>query len=152
MIIIAAMAENRVIGSGDGLPWDVPEEYEQYRRFIADQTVIMGRRSFEIFGDDLTSRHAVVVSRSKKHIEGAVVCGSLEEAAEKAATFGRTVFINGGASIYEQALPLADEMYLSIIKGRYAGDAYFPEFDEIEWEIVERQDHDEFEFRHYRRK
>jgi len=151
MIIIAAMAENRVIGLGDGLPWDVPEEYEQYRRFIADQTVIMGRRSYEIFGHDLTSRHAVVVSRSRQDIPGAVVCGSLEEAVVKATSFGRTVFVNGGASIYEQALPLVDQMYLSIIKGQYSGDAYFPAFDEAAWEIVERRDHDAFEFRRYRR-
>jgi dihydrofolate reductase len=151
MIIIAAMAENRVIGVGDGLPWDVPEEYEQYRRFIADQTVVMGRRSYEIFGADLTSRHTVVVSRSAEEIDGAIVCRSLEDAVAKAESLGRTVFINGGASIYQQALPLVDEMYLSIIKGQYSGDAYFPAFDDADWDVVERRVHDEFEFRRYRR-
>ena len=152
MIIIAAMAENRVIGAGDGIPWDVPAEYEQYRRIITDQTVVMGRRSFEIFGKDLTSRYAVVVSRSGKEIEEAMVCGSLDEALAKARSLGRTVYINGGQSIYEQAISKVDQMYLSIVKGEYSGDAYCPEFDEGDWEIEERREHDAFEFRRYRRR
>jgi dihydrofolate reductase len=152
MKIIAAIAQNRVIGNGDGLPWNVPEEYEHYRQMIADQTVIMGRRSYEIFGADLTSRHAVVVSRSAQNINGAVVCSSLDEAMERATQFGREVFVNGGASIYEQALPKVDELDLSIIKGEYSGDAYFPAFDETEWNLFERVDHDAWAFRRYRRK
>jgi dihydrofolate reductase len=152
MKIIAAMALNRVIGAGHGLPWNVPAEQEHYLRLIADQTVVMGRRSYEIFGEDLTSRHAVVVSRSGKHFESASVCSSLEDAIRQAKSFGCEVFINGGASIYEQAVPLVDEMDLSIIKGEYSGDAYFPEFDESAWDLAERQQHDAFEFRRYRRK
>lgn len=63
MIIISAMSRDRVIGSGEGMPWNVPEEYQQFLSFVEDQTVIMGRRSYEIFGPDLTSAHTVVVSR-----------------------------------------------------------------------------------------
>jgi len=152
MNIIAAMAQNRVIGAANGLPWNVPEEQEHYQRLIADQTVIMGRRSYEIFREDLTSRHAVVVSRSGKRYDGATVCGSLEAAIAAAKSFGREVFINGGASIYEQAVPLVDEMDLSIIRGEYSGDAYFPAFDESDWRLKEQQDHDAFQFRRYLRK
>ena len=154
MKLIAAVAENRVIGKGDGMPWDLPDEYEHYRRIIADQTVIMGRRSYEIFGNDLTSRHAVVVSRSIDNdaLEGAVVCSSLEEAVDKAHSLGREVYINGGASIYQQALPMVDEMDLSIVKGQFEGDAYFPEFEESAWRIAERVDHGPWEFRRYVRR
>jgi dihydrofolate reductase len=154
MKLIAAVAENRVIGKGDGMPWNLPDEYEHYRRIIADQTVLMGRRSYEIFGKDLTSRHAMVVSRTvEKHSLGAaIVCSSLEEAVDKAQSLGREVYINGGASIYEQALPMVDEMDLSIIKGNFEGDAYFPEFDESDWRIAERSDHGAWEFRRYLRK
>ena len=63
-IIIAAMSGDRVIGSGDGMPWHIPEEFDQSLRFVEGETVIMGRRSYEIFGTDLTSEHAISVWRS----------------------------------------------------------------------------------------
>ncbi|HEX6960778.1 MAG TPA: dihydrofolate reductase [Lacipirellula sp.] len=150
--LIAAVAENRVIAKDDGMPWDLPDEYEHYRRIIDGQTVIMGRRSYEIFGKDLTSRHAVVVSHSREALEGAIVCGSLEEAVEKAKSLGREAYVNGGASIYKQAIALVDVMNLSIVKGEFEGDAYFPEFEESAWDVVERVDHGGWEFRRYVRK
>src|SRR5215207_11152878 len=98
------MAMNRVIGAGDSIPWQLPDEQEHYRRAIADQTVIMGRRSYELFRADLTSRHVVVVSRSLQSLPGAHVCDSLLAATEKADSLGSAVYVNGGASIYAQAL------------------------------------------------
>ena len=151
MIIIAAMSTDRLIGSGDGMPWSVPEEYRQFLDFIEGQTVIMGRRSYEIFGPDLNSAHNVVVSRSWEGEEGVVACGSIEEAAQRAASFGKTVFAAGGATIYEQILPLADAMYISYIKGNFTGDTRFPEFDEGDWEVAARRDHEGYEFVRYRR-
>lgn len=151
MIIISAMSKDRVIGSGDGMPWSVPQEYEQFLRFVDGQAVVMGRRSYEIFGPDLKSSTNIVVSRSAQ-IDGAVVCGSVEEAVERARATGKTVFSAGGATIYKQTLPLAEAMYLSYIKGDFSGDAYFPDFDAADWEVAERRDHEAFEFVHYRRK
>ena len=151
MIIIAAMSTDRIIGSGDGMPWSVPEEYRQFLDFIEGQTVIMGRCSYEIFGPDLTSAHNVVVSQSWEGEEGVVACGSIEEAAQRASSFGKKVFAAGGATIYEQTLPLADAMYISYIKGKFTGDTHFPEFDEGNWEVAERRDHERFEFVHYQR-
>ncbi|MCC6493799.1 MAG: dihydrofolate reductase [Pirellulales bacterium] len=150
--LIAAMTADRVIGLGDGLPWHVPAEYGRYLQTIAGQTVIMGRRSFEIFGSDLTSRCAIVVSRSVKRIVGAAVCPSLDAAVRQGSLLGGEVFINGGQSIYEQALPQVDEMQLSIIKGRYAGDAYFPAFDEADWVVIEQCEYDQYQWRRYRRR
>src|SRR5829696_3455294 len=111
------MSTDRVIGRGDGMPWDVPEEYAQFLRFVRGQTIIIGRRSYEIFGDGLTSAHTVVVSRSARGLPGVVVAPSVEEAVGAAESFGKTVFSAGGASIYAQTIPLADTMYLSYIKG-----------------------------------
>lgn len=152
MTIIAALSTDHLIGSGDGMPWEVPEEYQQFLDFIAGQTVIMGRRSFEIFGGDLTSAHALVVSRSASDLEGAIVCRSLDEACAQAAAFGKTVFSAGGATIYEQTLPRADRMYLSYIKGDFEGDTYFPAFDEAEWQVVRREEHPRFVFVAYARR
>ena len=152
MIIISAMSKDRVIGSGDGMPWSVAEEYEQFLMFIRGQTVIMGRRSHEIFGPDLTSAHNIVISRSALESDNATVCSSVEEAVETGEAFGKTVFSAGGASIYAQTLPMADTMYLSYMKGDFEGDAFFPGFDESEWNAEVRTDHEEFEFVVYRRK
>ena len=150
MIIIGALSTDHVIGSGDGMPWDVPEEYAQFLRLIEGQTIIIGRRSYEIFGDGLTSAHTVVVSRSA-NLPRASVVPSVEEAVRVAASFGTTVFSAGGASIYEQTIGLADTMYLSYIKGRFTGDAYFPQFSGQEWAVERREDHPRFEFVVYRR-
>ena len=152
MIIIGAMSTGHVIGSGDGMPWDVPEEYAQFLRFIDGQTVIIGRRSYEIFGAGLTSAHTLVVSRSAGTLAGATAIASVDDALRLADTFNKTVFSAGGASIYAQTVPLADTMYLSYIKGAFAGDAYFPAFSDLEWTIDRREDHPRFEFVVYRRK
>ena len=151
LIIIGAMSTDRIIGSGDGMPWDVPEEYAQFLRFIEGQTIIIGRRSYEIFGEGLTSAHTIVVSRSAGKLPGAVAVTSVEDALRTAESFERPVFSAGGASIYAQTIGLADTMYLSHIKGHFAGDAYFPAFSDLEWAVDRREDHPRFEFVVYRR-
>jgi len=152
MIIIAAMGGNRVIGSGEGMPWNVPDEFRQFLGYVRDQTVIMGRRSWEIFGSHLTSEHNVVVSRSAPEIGGATVVDSIDSAIETARGFGKTVYCAGGAQIYAQTLPRAERLYLSVIKGEFDGDAFFPEFDRAEWELLEHREHPQFGFFDYRRK
>ena len=152
MIIIGAMSTGHVIGSGNGMPWEVPEEYAQFLRLIDGQTVIIGRRSYEIFGAGLTSAHTLVVSRSAGDAIGAVAVASVEDALRMAHTFNKTVFSAGGASIYAQTVPLADTMYLSYIKGTFSGDAYFPTFSERDWIVERREDHPRFEFVVYQRK
>ena len=151
MIVVGALSATRVIGRGDGMPWDVPEEYAHFQRLVAGETIVIGRRSYDIFGPTLTSAHTVVVSRRGAALPGAVVVPTIEQALEAAAGFGRTVFSGGGASVYAQTIPLADAMYLSYIKGEYTGDAYFPAFSEQDWTVERREDHPRFEFVVYRR-
>lgn len=152
MIIISAMSEDRVIGAGEGMPWDVPEEYQQYLDFVRGQTIFMGRKSYEIFGDDLTTAHTVVLTSSTSLGEGVETAATFDDALGQARAHGKTVFCGGGATVYEQALPLADAMYLSFVKGDFEGDAYFPEFDPAAWRVVESRDHAQFRFVHYARK
>ena len=152
MIIISAMSENGVIGAGDGMPWSVPEEYQQYLDFVRGNTVILGRKSWEIFGVDLSESHSIVVSRSVTTIENIEVAESLTAALERAAKQPGETFVAGGSSIYEQAIPLADAMYLSTIKGDFEGDFFFPEFDSSEWNILEVRDRPNFVFRRYQRR
>ena len=145
------MSEDRVIGCGDGMPWNVPDEYQQYLRFVTGNAVIMGRRTYDIFGADLPeSTDAIVVTRGDS-VAGATVADSWETAIALAHQTGKTVYIAGGGSIYSLAIDIADEMYLSTIKGDFQGDTYFPEFDTNNWDIVEERDETEFIFRKYRR-
>lgn len=153
-IIISAMARNHVIGTRDGMPWSIAEEYQQYLGFVSNKTVIMGRTSWKIFGPDLKTTNNIVVSRSLEANDEFDVARSLTEALEKAEKYEKEIFIAGGASIYSQAIEheVVDYMYLSYIKGDFDGIAYFPEFDADNWLVEERVDHERFEFVKYARK
>jgi len=151
VIIIAAIGSERIIGNGDGLPWHIPAEYDQFLDHIRDHTVIMGRRSYEIFKKDMLPRRMVVVSRTLK-TERAAVFGTLREALDYSTSFPEDVFICGGQAVYEESIPYADYMYLSFIKGEHEGNVYFPEFDRGEWTLEKREEHEEFLFMIYRRK
>lgn len=151
MIIIAALTKKRVIGKDNKLLWNLPEDMENFRKLTTGNTVIMGTRTFESIGKPLPNRNNIVVSFVPIEIEGADVCLSLEEAIAKAKSYGKEIFIIGGASVYKQALPLADKLYLSFVKKEYEGDAYFPEFDEKDWIVEKRKDFKDFEFVIYRK-
>jgi dihydrofolate reductase len=151
VIIIAAMGKNRVIGSGAGMPWDVPEEFRQFLNLVDGHPVIMGRRSWEIFGPQLSGVHPIVVSRRIAAMKGAIVRPSVQAAVAEARRWGGKFFSAGGAQIYAQTIPLAEAMYLSTIKGEFSGDTYFPAFDESEWKVTRHEDHPAFEFRVYER-
>ncbi|MDA8746330.1 dihydrofolate reductase [Rubripirellula amarantea] len=152
MKLIAAMSETRVIGQGNGMPWDVPEEYQQYRELTRGTTVLMGRRSFESFGPDSTASHLVVLSHSPQPLAGATVCQNLNEALDAAKSFGKPIFSCGGASLYRQTIPLATEMLLSTIKGTFTGDAYFPEFNAFDWQVAEEREEQRYLFRRWVRR
>ena len=140
------------LSEAGGLPWSIPDEYRKFLGFVRGNVVLMGRTSYEIFGPDLTGSKIVVVSRSLSSLEGADVCPDMPAAVERACSYGRTVFSAGGASIYRQTVPLANAMYLSLVKGNFDGDAFFPEFDADEWDVTRTEDHPEFEFRVYVRR
>lgn len=152
MIIIAAMGRNRVIGVGDGMPWDVPEEYQHFLDTVRDQTVIIGRKSFEIFGPTLTCRSCYVVTHGAGPFENGERVGSIEEAIEHAQRDRREVYVAGGASIYALAIDRADRMLLSFIRGDFEGDARFPKIRPEQWDIVRQEDHDRYQLVEYHRR
>jgi dihydrofolate reductase len=153
MTVIAAMAENGVIGNGNTMPWHVSEELLQFKKITGGGVLILGRKTFESIGcRPLPKRPHVVVSRSFPETEGVDVCRTFEEALEKARSYGKPVFSAGGAEIYRQSIPLANRMYLSRIKGDYDGDTFFPEFDEGDWRIARKENHPEFTLFVYERR
>jgi dihydrofolate reductase len=150
-IIISAMAKNRVIGTKNGLPWSIPEEYQHFLKSIQGNVMLMGRKSWDIFHKDLADTEAnIIISRSSL-IRDAITAESLDEALNKAESFQRDIYIAGGASIYQQALEagLVDEMHLSFLSQTHKGDAFFPEFDKSEWSIKDEQHYPQYHFIKY---
>lgn len=156
--IIAAIAANGVIGSGNALPWRLPEDLKRFKALTLGHPVIMGRKTFESIGRPLPGRRNIVVSRNPAFAaDGCEAAGSL--AAALASCTGTTdeAFVIGGAQIYADALPLADRLYLTEIRMDYPGDARFPAFDRSLWHEAGRERHQSesgigFEFAVYDRR
>jgi dihydrofolate reductase len=139
--IIAALARNRAIGSGNGMPWRLPEDLKRFRRLTMGHAVIMGRKTFESIGSPLAGRNNIVITRSPAWSpSGCVVVHSLE-ASLAAVGESQDAFVIGGAQIYALALPLARRLYLTEIERDFEGDAFFPQFDRSRWREVSRQRH-----------
>ena len=164
--IIAAYAENRVIGNGNEIPWrKTKEDRERYRedmlRFqdlTSGHPVIMGRRTYDSipvrFKPLDMGRTNIVITRNKSYQEkGIVLCRSMEEAMETAEDFGALAFIAGGQQIYRLAInnPEIRRMDLTEIHSRYDGDSFFPEFNLVDWTETKREEKEDYSFVTYER-
>jgi dihydrofolate reductase len=129
--VVAAVARGGVIGRDGGIPWHLPEDLAHFKSLTTGHAVVMGRRTWDSLPDrfrPLPGRRNVVVTRNADwHADGAERAGSLEEAL--ALLRDERVFVIGGAEIYAEALPLADELFLTEIGAEVAGDAFFPDWD-----------------------
>lgn len=139
---IVAMAENRVIGIENRLPWHLPGDMKWFRRHTLGKPIVMGRKTFESLGRPLPERTNIVVTGDANYqAPGAVVVCSID-AALAAAGDVPEVMIIGGESFYRQLLPRSDRLYLTLVHAAVEGDAWFPEFDWKQWREVERSDFD----------
>jgi len=140
--LIWAMNDARVIGIENRLPWKLPADMKWFRRHTLGKPIIMGRSTFESFGSrPLPERLNIVVSQSRDYrAEGAIVTPSLDDALARAGD-AEEVMIIGGASIYDQMLPRADRLYMTLVHTDVNGDAWFPAFDLAEWRTVEEEHH-----------
>jgi dihydrofolate reductase len=141
--LIVAMAQNRVIGRDNQMPWHLPEDLRYFKRITLNKPVVMGRNTFESIGRPLPQRTNIVISRNPGYrIDGAVVVNSLEAALQQCRELqAEEAMIIGGAQIYAQALPLADRLYLTEVAAVIEGDASFPDFDRSLWQEVARESH-----------
>jgi dihydrofolate reductase len=143
LAIIAAVADNGVIGRDGGLPWRLPADLRRFKALTLGHHLLMGRRTFEAdVGRPLPGRTVVVVSRGRPELPAGVRrAGTLDEAIAIAAAAGDPEpFVAGGAEIYRLALPRADRLYLTRVHARPEGDTVFPPFDEAAWREVFRED------------
>lgn len=141
--LIAAVAENGVIGADQSIPWRIPSDFAWFKRTTMGKPMVMGRKQFETFRKPLPGRPHVVVTRQAGYAaEGVTVRHSLEAgiaaAAELAAQSGvDEVMVIGGGDIYAQALALADRLYITHVALSPEGDVRFPAIDPAVWTVVE---------------
>lgn len=135
---IAAMSLNRVIGKGNSLPWNIPEELQWFKKNTLDQIILMGRKTYDSIGRPLPRRESIVLSRTSPNIPGVKIIHSLEELPPPPP--GKSIWVIGGAEIYKLTLPYTSDLYLTIVKKEIPdGDAFFPPFEHLfqESEILE---------------
>ncbi|MFW5978019.1 MAG: dihydrofolate reductase [Halohasta sp.] len=158
--LIAAVADNGTIGRDGEMPWHLPADLRHFKETTTGYPVIMGRLTYESIAADiggpLPDRTNIVLSRRSPDLpEEVVVVGSIEQAvgaAKQAAVDTETVYVIGGATIYEQFLPRADRLVLTEIHDTYEGDTEFPAWDRSEWIERSREDHDGYSFVEYERR
>lgn len=137
--IIVAVADNKVIGLNNALPWHLPEDLKRFKALTMGHHIIMGRKTYESLGRLLPGRTTVVVSRNKQYqVEGAIVVNSLEAAIE-ACKDDDEAFLIGGAELYQVGWSLAGKLYLTEVHQNFEGDAYLPDFDLTDWQEVARE-------------
>lgn len=132
--LIVAVDEKNGIGKGNQLPWHLPADLLHFKKLTTGFPIIMGRKTFDSIGKVLPNRRNIVISRQPSlEVPGAEVTGSLQGALELCRE-ENDIFIIGGAQIFEQALPLADCIYLTVIQHDFDADTFFPALDKKTWE------------------
>jgi dihydrofolate reductase len=141
LVLIAAVADNGVIGRANRLPWHLPADLAHFKRLTLDKPILMGRNTWESLPGPLPRRRHIVLSRDPAYrAEGCTVVRSLDEAVAAAGPVGE-LFIVGGAALYAEALPRAERLYLTLVHARIDGDAHFPPWDRADWIETSRVEH-----------
>ena len=152
--IIVATDEDLLIGKKDsrnGMPWNVPEDLQHFKATTLNKTILMGLTTYQAIGRPLPNRKTIVVSFEPFEDERVEVRSSLEEVIEEYRSSGEDLFISGGASIYKQCFPIADQLLISRIPGKHEGETYFPNFDEYGYKLVAQKPFETFTLETYKR-
>ncbi len=149
LIGIAALTNHRVIGCGGRLPWRLPEDFKHFKATTMGGVLVMGRVSYEEIGRPLPGREIVVMSRTAGDIPGVTV---VRDWAQLWPLFpDKKLFLAGGANVYAQGLHLCSELILTHVRGDYAGDAYFPRWEDFFDAGTVMSESPEFSIRRHRR-
>ncbi|MBW6480452.1 MAG: dihydrofolate reductase [Bacteroidales bacterium] len=144
LILIAAVANNNVIGGDNKLLWNLPADLKRFKELTMGHTLIMGRKTFESIGKALPGRRTVIVTRQNDYkAEGCEIASDLKDAICKVREES-DVFVAGGGEIYRQVIGLhyARRIFMTRVYANFEGDSFFPNIDPEKWELVER---DEFQ-------
>ena len=144
--LIAAVSNNGVIGIENKLPWHIPTDLQFFKKVTLRKPVIMGRKTYDSIGRPLPGRLNLIVTRDRNFAPAGVsVMHSLEDAIKVGREQAAEVMVIGGAEIYRQALPVANNLYLTEVNIDINGDAYFPSYDKNEWKLVWEEQHPQTE-------
>lgn len=139
--LIAAAAENNALGKDNQLIWHLPDDFKRFKEITSSHYIVMGRKTFESFPKPLPNRTHVIITRQKEFLaEGCIVVNSIEKAIE-ACSKEEEVFVIGGAEIYRQSIGFADKIELTRVHDTFKADAYFPEINLNQWELVFEEYH-----------
>ena len=147
VVLVAAVADNGVIGADGELPWHLPDDLAHFRRVTTGNVVIMGRKTYESIGRPLPRRTNIVVTRQPDWTaDGVITASSLTDALDVAEEYDGDAMVIGGSQIYALAMPLADRQVLTEVHATPEGDVTYPPFDRAEWEETRREEHDGYAF------
>ena len=136
--LIAAMAQNRVIGRQGEIPWKIPGEQKIFKKITSGHAVIMGRKTYESIGRPLPDRINIIVTRQKEYrAEGCIIAHDLAGALKSCPQDENEAFICGGGQLYHEAIHMADRIYLTVIPRDIKGDTYFPEISSADFQVKE---------------
>ncbi|MBT40907.1 MAG: type 3 dihydrofolate reductase [Idiomarina sp.] len=142
--LVAAMANNRVIGKDNKMPWHIPSELKYFKKITLGKPIVMGRKTYESLGRPLPGRKNIILSNRtnppQNPNEQVVWVSGVKQAIAAAGPVDELMVIGGG-KIYETFLPLADRLYVTEIELNVAGDTYFPDYQQLaEWSEIERHE------------
>jgi dihydrofolate reductase len=134
VVLVAAVAENGVIGNGPDIPWRIPGEQAEFKALTMGHTLVMGRTTFESIGRPLPGRTTIVLTRDANWShEGVLVANTIEEALSMAAGLPGDVMVAGGAQVYAAAFPYADRQVITRVRLSPDGDVSYPAYAADEW-------------------
>ncbi|RLQ95179.1 dihydrofolate reductase [Falsibacillus albus] len=134
---IWAMDENRLIGSGNRLPWRLPEDLKFFKNTTMNHPIVMGRKTFESIGKPLPGRINIILTKDKTYKkEGCIVMNNKSQLLDWIESQEKEVFITGGSEIFKQLMDEVDSLYVTKIYSSFEGDTYFPVMDWCGWKAV----------------
>ena len=150
VVVIAAVAENGVIGNGSEIPWYIKDDFVRFRKLTSGHAVIMGSRTFESLPvRPLPNRLNIVLNYDENYLaDGAVIKTSFEEALDFCKNYEK-IFVIGGAGVYEEGLKVADRLEITRVKGNYEGNVHFPDVDYLKWKLISSDDRGYYTFESY---
>lgn len=146
VVLVAAVAENGVIGAAGGIPWHLPEDFAHFKRTTLGHTLLMGRATYDSIGRPLPGRTTVVLTRDTDwSADGVLVAHDLDAAMALTDGLDGDLMVAGGAQVYAAALPHADEQVISEVHQSPDGDTRYPAYDREAWEETSREPHEGFD-------
>ena len=135
---IVAMDNNRVIGKDNQLPWHLPADLKFFKKTTMGHPIVMGRKTHESIGKPLPGRENIIVTRNERYdSEGCTVIHSVEELIRlDAENKEKEIFVIGGAELFKTMFPFADRLYITQIDHEFAGDTFFPDYNESDWYLT----------------